>query len=332
MRVRPAVIDRYPFVLAPLAEQRRIVAALEEHLSDLDEAVAGLKRAKFNLTRYSSAVLEHAVLGRLSGHGEPDSKAADDGAFPLPPGWRWATLGNFLTTIEAGASFKCEERPPRTDETGVVKVSAVTWGTYDEDESKTALDETRIDDRLLISLGDFLFSRANTIQLVGACVIAEKVTRRVMLSDKILRFRFNGLDPRWALVCLRSKWGRSEIERLATGNQESMRNIGQERIRAIRIPVPPPEEQQRIVAEVERRADGQQRTAAEIDVQLARATRLRQSMLKRAFEGKLVPHDPNDEPASELLARVSASSSLTDPPAARSHGNRSRTTTRRGRT
>ncbi len=73
-----------------------------------------------------------------------------------------------------------------------------------------------------------------------------------MLSDKILRLTFHSVHPRWVLYVLRSLWGRAEIERLATGNQESMRNIGQDRIRAIRVPFPPIEEQHRIIAEIEK--------------------------------------------------------------------------------
>lgn len=105
--------------------------------------------------------------------------------------------------------------------------------------------------RFLIAPGDFLFSRANTIELIGACVIARSVTLKVMLSDKILRFRFMpAVAPDWVLIWLRSQFGRREIERLATGNQMSMRNIGQDRIRQIAIRIPPLTEQTRIVAEV----------------------------------------------------------------------------------
>ena len=104
---------------------------------------------------------------------------------------------------------------------------------------------------LSVEEGDFLFSRANTIELVGACVIVKQISKRLMLSDKILRFGFAVISPKWVLVNLRTVFGRSEIERLATGNQDSMRNIGQDRIRQIRIPLPPLKTQQKIVAKIE---------------------------------------------------------------------------------
>ena len=134
-----------------------------------------------------------------------------------------------------------------------------------------------------VQQGDFLFSRANTIELVGACVIAKKVTRNVMLSDKILRFRVLGELDEWVLYALRSKFGREEIERLATGNQLSMRNIGQDRIRAIRIPLPPFDEAGRIVADIDRRLSLISETDAQVNANHQRAIRLGQSVLKRCF-------------------------------------------------
>ena len=165
----------------------------------------------------------------------------------LPKGWAKVALGELLTNIETGKSFKCDERPPAVDEVGVVKVSAVTWGQYQEQESKTCLDPERVNPALFIRAGDFLFSRANTLDLVGACVLVASTTRRVMLSDKILRFQFaSDAHKTWVLRLLRSKMGREQIEALASGNQESMRNIGQERIRQIDVPLPPDSERSRI--------------------------------------------------------------------------------------
>ena len=161
--------------------------------------------------------------------------------------WPIVSLGELITSIEAGASFRCRETPPEADEVGVAKVSAVSWGRYDENESKTCLNASRIDPSLLIQKGDFLISRANTVQLVGACVIAERVTKQVMLSDKTLRIQFKdpSLKP-WVLQYLRSREGRNQIEALCTGNQESMRNISQKSIRQIQLPLAPAHQRDRI--------------------------------------------------------------------------------------
>ena len=194
-------LGQTPIQVAPLDQQKRIVAEIEKQFSRLDEAVANLKRVKANLKRYKAAVLKAAVEGRLveteaerarregrsyeiggqllqriletrrsqwKGKGKYKEPAAPDTTdLPeLPEGWVWATLGALLVNIEAGKSFKCEERPPTKDETGVVKVSAVTWGEFDEGESKTCLDKRLVNEKFLVRPGDFLFSRANTIELV----------------------------------------------------------------------------------------------------------------------------------------------------------------------
>ena len=230
----------------------------------------------------------------------------------IPPSWCWATANDLIDAIRSGKSFKCEEHPPGAGEVGVVKVSAVTWGTYDEDESKTCTRPEMVNSDLFIHPRDFLFSRANTIDLVGACVIAERVTKPVMLSDKILRFEIQEGWDRWLLWLLRSGHGRSEIQSLATGNQNSMRNIGQARIRQIRVPVPPLPEQHRIVEAVESyltRLDAAVVTLERVKVNLKR---YRASVLKAAVEGRLVPTEAelaqaegrDYEPASVLLERI----------------------------
>src|SRR3989442_15127162 len=81
-------------------------------------------------------------------------------------------------------------------------------------------------------------------------------------------------------------------------------NLGE--IKAIILPLPPLAEQHRIVAEVERRLSVIDELEAAVIANLKRAERLRQSILKRAFEGKLVPQDPKDEPASVLLECIRA--------------------------
>ena len=198
-------------------------------------------------------------------------------------------LGDYIDHIGAGKSYKCDERPPTQNEIGIVKVSSVTWGFFDDRESKTCYSLDLLNKDFLINKGDFLFSRANTIELIGACVIVNKIEKRLMLSDKILRFTFSKeILKEYALHYLRSRKGRHEIERLSTGNQDSMRNIGQARIKEIEIPVPPVEEQHLIVQEIESRLSVCDKVEETITTSLAQAETLRQSILKKAFEGRLV--------------------------------------------
>jgi type I restriction enzyme S subunit len=206
--------------------------------------------------------------------------------------WPIVSLGELIASIEAGASFRCRETPPETDEVGVAKVSAVSWGRYDENESKTCLNASRIDPSLLIQKGDFLISRANTVQLVGACVIAERVTKQVMLSDKTLRIQFtdSSLKP-WVLHYLRSREGRNQIEALCTGNQESMRNISQKSIRQIQLPLAPAEERDRVVAYLDQQLSRLQASNEIFGTIQAKLKQARASILKAAVEGGVITSD-----------------------------------------
>jgi type I restriction enzyme, S subunit len=77
-------------------------------------------------------------------------------------------------------------------------------------------------------------------------------------------------------------------------------------VKAILIPLPPLTEQKEITEEVEHNLSVIEQLEKTINVNLKRAERLRQTILKQAFEGKLVPQDPNDEPAEKLLERIKA--------------------------
>lgn len=205
----------------------------------------------------------------------------------LPAHWEVVNLGDFIDKIEAGKSHKCDERPPKENEVGIIKVSAVTWGEFNQEESKTILTDSHFNEGYLIKKGDFLFSRANTLELVGTCVIVKSFDKKLMLSDKILRFVLSeNLSKDYLLYYLRSKIGRSEIESLASGNQDSMRNIGQQRIRQIRLPYPPLYEQQEIVAKIEELFSELDKGKEQLETALKQLKVYRQAVLKWAFEGK----------------------------------------------
>ena len=206
----------------------------------------------------------------------------------MPEEWQTTNLGDFIENISSGKSYRCDERPPKEDEVGIVKVSSVTWGFFDEMQSKTCFSNDFLNVKYLIKQEDFLFSRANTLEFIGACVIVKNIEKTLMLSDKILRFVFsNDVSKEFLLYYLRSKKGRKQIETLSTGNQDSMRNIGQEKIRKIEFPYCSLKEQHKIVEEIESRLSVADKMEESITQSLQQAEGLRQSILKKAFEGSL---------------------------------------------
>jgi hypothetical protein len=126
-----------------------------------------------------------------------------------------------------------------------------------------------------------------------------------MLSDKILRFTFSSeVISEWILYNLRSEKGRKQIEEFATGNQQSMMNISQGKIREIELYLPDRKEQKEIARRVEQLFSLADKIESRYNAAKAQVDRLPQSLLAKAFNGELVPQHESDEPASLLLARI----------------------------
>lgn len=306
----------------PLREQERIVKAIEEAFSKLDAGEAGLRTVRQKLKRMRDAILAAAVSGQLVPQDQTDrpvasfvkSDIAAESEQSIPAGWSTVALGSLLGAIEAGKSFATEGRPANPGETGVIKVSAMTWGVFRGHENKALPLGTPIEQRWLIRGGDLLLSRANTADYVGACVLVAFDHPNLILSDKSLRLvPVAGVNSSWLLYLLRSRIAREQIEVLATGTKDSMRNISQAKLCSLRLPLPPTGEQERIVTEVERQFSVIDACERSVDAGLARSAALRRSVLKAAFEGRLVPQDLSDEPASVLLERIRAERAASGP-------------------
>jgi type I restriction enzyme, S subunit len=277
--INKRIVDEILVKLPAVKKQQTIVTKIEELLSDLENGKQQLQLTQQQLKVYRQSLLKWAFEGKLTNENL-------NGEFPK--GWECVKLGSVLDKIEAGKSFKCDERTPKLNEVGVLKVSAVTWQIFNEIESKTVIEKDRINEAYFVKKDDFLFSRANTLDLIGAVVLVNSIERKLMLSDKTLRFRFSSnILKSYILYYLRSKKGRYEIQRLSTGNQESMRNIGQERIRQIEFPLCSLNEQQLIVNELESRLTVCDKIEETINQSLQQVETLRQSILKKAFEGEL---------------------------------------------
>jgi type I restriction enzyme S subunit len=299
LKLTQAAMREIPIVLAPYSEQHRIAAKLDTTLAAVEACRQRLDGVAATLKRFRQAVLAAATSGVLTREWrEERGKSLDD--------WAERSVGDVVTDIEAGLNVQCEERPPAVNERGLVKISAVTWGIYDEDQSKTLKSDQQVLERNRIRSGDFLISRANTIELVGSCVIVHETRRALYLSDKVLRLAMPEERKKWLLMCLRSENGRRQIEKLSSGNQLSMRNLSQKNLLSIKILLPPMGE----LDQIEGLSNQLFTLADQLEARLTTARkivdRLTSALLAKAFRGELVPQDPSEEPASELLARIRA--------------------------
>ncbi|WP_343737063.1 restriction endonuclease subunit S [Achromobacter sp.] len=157
-------------------------------------------------------------------------------------GWDKKQFSELLDDIESGKSPKCEAREAAADEWGVLKLSAVTRGRFDENENKALPQDVLPSVRDEVKAGDLLFSRKNTYDLVAACAYVFKARPKLLMPDLIFRFVFKKnaeINPIfiWKLLICDSQ--RKRIQSLAAGAAGSMPNISKANLKTVLLPIPP---------------------------------------------------------------------------------------------
>ena len=268
----------------PLPEQERIVSRIEELFSDLDAGVAALERVQIGLQRYKASVIKAAVEGKLF-----ESKEAWNND-ELPIGWQWSTVAelaakekNSITDGPFGSKLKTEHY----QETGPRVIRLQNIGDIDFRDAMAHISQEHFETlrKHQIFAGDLVIAGLGE-SLPRACIIPEYVGDAIVKADCI-RFKPNQelADNKYLLYALNSETIKKLVTKIVHGIGRPRMN--QQEIKAIPIPLAPLDEQRRIVAEVERRLSVVGEVESAVDAGLVRAARLRQSVLRSAFEGRL---------------------------------------------
>ena len=342
--ISAASAAKIPLLLPPLAEQRRIVAEIETQFTRLDASVAALRRAQANLKRYRASVLKAACEGRLVAteaelarsegrdfrsagvllerilaerrvrwesqekrrgkYKEPSAPDTSD-LSALPEGWVWATVSQ-VAEIQGGIQ-KQPKRTPAGNPFPFLRVANVLRGALDLKEVHQVELFTGELEKLSLVSGDLLIVEGNgSPSQIGRMAIWKGEISNCVHQNHIIRARlYGGLSSQYVESYWNSPTGASAVSKVASSTS-GLYTLSVSKVGVLPIPLPPLAEQHRIVAEVERRLSVVQQAEATVEASLARAERLRQSILKQAFSGRLVPQDPRDEPASVLLERIRA--------------------------
>ncbi|HZZ26929.1 MAG TPA: hypothetical protein VFE46_02885 [Pirellulales bacterium] len=219
----------------------------------------------------------------------------------LPDGWCWATVDQLLIEgLSSGISVKGQDTPPGV---AALKLNALTDNGFDYTAIRYIPIDRRTAEANAIREGDFYVSRGNgSLRLLGRGTVAQRPPRQIVFPDTMIRFR---LSP--SAAYLPTFWPsplvRRQIEKKAK-TTAGIHKVSQADLESIVVPLPPIEEQAEEIAMIQEKLSQIDAMEAEVKRGLARAMRLRQSILKSAFAGKLVPRDPKDESAKELLERV----------------------------
>ncbi len=302
-------VSQVTFPLPPLPTQQAIVAKIEELFSELDKGIEQLKTAQQQLKTYRQSVLKWAFEGKLTTNridnfskvvnsneqdlikkeilqsSNSENSASDKGE--LPDGWKWVKLGELMQKIRSGSAV-----PPSNELSNypILRSSSVRGGKINFNDLKyiQVADKIKCDDYVME--GDLLFTRLNgSIDYVGNCAKVPKVfPNNLIYPDRLFRLRL--AKPEYAdyiVYFFATNIVRKEIEKNAKSTAGHMR-ISTPDITDTMIPLCTEYENKIIVQAIESRLSVADKLEENITQSLQQSEALRQSILKKAFEGRLV--------------------------------------------
>ena len=313
----------FPVDIPPLVEQRAIVAKIEALFSELDKGVEQLETVKGQLKRYRQSVLKAAFEGKLTAEWRAErarpfvqnsaqlkvAETTETYGTKKPEGWTFVRTGQlteFVTSGSRGWSKYCGS-------TGALFIRS-----QDINRDTLALESvTRVNppggaegNRTRVKTGDILLTITGAN--VGKCACVDREIPEAYVSQHValLRLYDTVLTSYLHWVFLSDAFVRGELHRVAYGAGKPGLNL--ENVKDALVPLAPLPEQRQIVAEIEARFSALDQLEQTVETGLKQAEALRQSILKKAFGGRLlsaseraaVRADPAYEPATRLLERI----------------------------
>jgi type I restriction enzyme, S subunit len=314
--VNGTVLGEIQLPVPPIPEQREIVAEIEKQFTRLDAGVAALRRVQVNLKRYRAALLKAACEGRLvpteaelakaenrnfetgeellarilaerrnrwKGSGKYKEPAEPDIAKlgALPDRWRWASVAQVSATI-----VDCPHSTAKFVNSGLpcVDTTCIKPGRIVREKLRFVSADSfkkRVE-RLVPATDDIVFAREGTV----GTAVAIPADVQPCLGQRVMLMRADAcITPAYFEHCLNSQVVRAQYLPKIVGSTAPHINVAE--VKQLAIPLPPLVEQERIAAEVEKRLSAIEDLEAVISANLQRATRLRQSILQKAFSGEL---------------------------------------------
>jgi type I restriction enzyme S subunit len=253
-------------------------------------------------TKAGMRAVQGALWDLTNGGGAPAMESDPVEFGPLPEGWTWARVKQ-IGQVKLG-----RQRAPQHHTGPHMRPYLRVANVFEDRIDLTNVLEMNFSpaeyETYRLEPGDILLNEGQSLELVGRPAMFRGELEGACFQNTLVRFRSSPhLSAAYALIVFLSYLHSGRFQRIAKWTT-NIAHLGAERFASMEFPLPPLAEQHRIVDEVDRRLSVLGELQVTSDHALTRAKRMRQSILKRAFEGKLVPQDPSDEPAENLLERV----------------------------
>jgi type I restriction enzyme S subunit len=308
-RVPTVFIEDLELPLAPLAEQRRIVAKLEKLLGQGDACQQRLVKLPTLLKRFRQSILAAACSGRLTAdwreeHPVPEADTTDgstEGSVDLPETWQWRKIGN-LFTVETGTTPPKKQPANYSPTPGACpffKPTDLDVGAQVREAREWLSEQGEEYARLLPAMTVCVTSIGATIGKTGLLRVRGATNQQI---NSILPTE--GVQPEFTFsYCCSPYFQRRIVEE---SSSTTLPIINKSRFEELEFPLPPFPEQQEIVRRVESLFALADQLELRLKMAVSRVCGITPALLARAFSGKLVPQDPTDEPAEKLLERIKA--------------------------
>jgi type I restriction enzyme S subunit len=277
-------LGAFELALPPFPEQRRIVAEIEKQFTRVDPSRDALEASLKKLDKLISASIIRACL--LSNPGEI----------------------RFQPIASVGGVTLGRQRAPKHHSGPSMRPYLRVANIYEDRIETRDIKQMNFTDaefeRYRLEEGDVLLNEGQSLELVGRPAIYRGEVPACCFQNTLVRFKASrDVIPEYALYVFRAWLRAGEFQKIARWTT-TMAHLGAERFAAMPFPLRPKSSQEAIVEYLDASLSSIAHLAGEIKTASARAARLRQAILKGAFEGKLVAQDPNEEPASVLLDRI----------------------------
>jgi type I restriction enzyme S subunit len=319
------------FPLPPLNEQRRIADVTERRRAEIREARNRLRSALVHLNEQVREIMAAAATGELVSQGSsvgsrkqatpserlspssrrPPRKRApptvldpierETSAAPLPLGWRWMRIGE-VGDVAVGRQRSPSKHTGR-HATKYVRAANITPHGLDLTDL-LEMDFTPAERAIFaLEVNDVLLTEASgSGAQVGRAAIWKGEVDGCCYQNTVIRFRAHSVAPEYALLVFRHYGASGVFAQAARG--VGIQHLGASRFAMLPFPLPPLEEQERIVDEAQHRLDKAALQAEAVNASLNRLPEMEKELLAAAVAGELTPQDPIDEPATALLERL----------------------------